>query len=146
MVMRCCWWWCLFCSWIWFYWSWWWCFCFAVDNDYIDENDGDVCFAVDDDYINADDDDFCVGHLWVACIMDHTYQLCLPKILQRKSLLAIIDLFVINMLIKIYWKITRNVLVLILLITQLKPFQTQSVWTSGQWMQQMWVPLLWTSS
>ena len=57
--MRCCWWWCLFCSWIWFYWSWWWCFCFAVDNDYIDENDGDVCFAVDDDYVDADDDVFC---------------------------------------------------------------------------------------
>ena len=45
---------------------------------------------------------FFVGHLWVACIVDHPYQLCLPQILQRKSLSAIIGFFIISILVKIF--------------------------------------------
>ena len=55
-----CWWWCLFCCW----WWWWlyWCSWWC----------------------------FFVGHLWVACIVDHPYKLSLPKILQWKFLSVII--------------------------------------------------------
>ena len=55
--------------------------------------DADYCADSDTGYNHADaDHDYCagddvdIGHLWIACIMDHPYQLCLPKILQSESI------------------------------------------------------------
>ena len=39
-----------------------------------------------DSVVGSDgNDDVNIVHLWIACIMDHPYQLSLPKILEQES-------------------------------------------------------------